>query len=465
MEELAAAEAEQGRAAAARADAEAAVAAAAETQAAAMAEANRKVAEAIEAGAAATQSADDHGSFFSWSAGIWASSSPYRALDFGTDLDDSTSKAAPPRRSLEASFDAGGSETSSEMFSSYNSSSSQPARLPVDFGGSPRSSIASPEPELPKLDIDAVPKLDIDAAACPATSRTPTPTPTPPRLSPVLRSPRQGLLIESPRSPDDDDARSSQLSWLLAKEQEGVEGLASTRSPAPVLAADWSAPPTPQLLEDQLRVEARPPAATPRGAARHLQTVWRVHQAATEMRRNLIESARMSKRPQRFSWLHGLQSKDLRLEQRALVYSRGQQSRLRLRKNKTRRLRFVDMAEAAARPDRSPVCWVVSMLDGVNEYEFHAASVEARDAWVAAVRAKVEEQHVLCVQQGAVRATEAGMASPGGLESFEGLRWLDAPSPGSSWNSSPFASLRAHSEASGGWESDDEPGVRRSVTM
>ena len=120
---------------------------------------------------------------------------------------------------------------------------------------------------------------------------------------------------------------------------------------------------------------------------------------------------KMGKKSKRFGWLPGglgLQSKELKLEDTALVYTKG--------KSKVKRLPYASIEDVAALPAaKGATAWALRMSDG-SFLEFHAQTAEARETWIKAIGQRVAAAR--SVQQKPVAATSAapkpsvGFAAP-----------------------------------------------------
>ena len=95
------------------------------------------------------------------------------------------------------------------------------------------------------------------------------------------------------------------------------------------------------------------------------------------------DGGKMQKKPKRFGWLLGLQSKELKLEDTAVVYTKG--------KSKSKRLPYSAISEVGPLPAaKGAAAWTIRMSDGVA-YEFHAPAADARDNWIRAVSQRVTD--------------------------------------------------------------------------
>ena len=106
-------------------------------------------------------------------------------------------------------------------------------------------------------------------------------------------------------------------------------------------------------------------------AVQAIQGAWRSKVEEAKEQKTLEATSSAKKKSKTWGWLLGFQSKELRLEETALVYTKGNGK-------KPHRLPYSAIQDCVNATSVGPNVWRVEMSDG-HSFEFHAPSATARD--------------------------------------------------------------------------------------
>ena len=180
-------------------------------------------------------------------------------------------------------------------------------------------------------------------------------------------------------------------------------------------------------------------------AVQAIQGAWRSKVEEVKEQKTLEATSSAKKKSKTWGWLLGFQSKELRLEETALVYTKGNGK-------KPHRLPYSAIQDCVNATSVGPNVWRVEMSDG-HSFEFHAPSATARDTWTRAVMQRVnaykESGGAKRFQETAVEA-QASSSNKGGKTASRTISF----SRGAKKDKTPAAKSPKKSKKTG-WEDDE----------